>query len=35
MGLEFRLMWNVAALYFLVHGDSAISVNHLLIGREV
>jgi hypothetical protein len=24
----------VAALYFLVHGGGAISVDHLLIGRE-
>jgi putative oxidoreductase len=34
MGLEFTLMWTVAALYFLVHGGGAISVDHLLIGRE-
>ena len=34
MGLEFTLMWSVAALYFLVHGGGAISVDHLLIGRE-
>jgi hypothetical protein len=30
MGLEFTLMWTVAALYFLVHGGGAISVDHLL-----
>jgi len=34
MGLEFTLMWSVAAFYFLVHGGGAISVDHLLIGRE-
>ncbi len=34
MGLEFTLMWTVAALYFLVRGGGAISFDHLLIGRE-
>ena len=34
MGLEFTLMWTVAALYVLVHGAGPISVDHLLIGRE-
>jgi putative oxidoreductase len=34
MGLEFTLMWTVAALYFLVHGGGEISVDHLVIGRE-
>jgi putative oxidoreductase len=34
MGLEFTLMWTVAALFFLVHGGGAISVDHLVIGRE-
>jgi len=33
-GLEYTLMWTVAALYFLVHGGGTISVDHLLIGRE-
>jgi putative oxidoreductase len=33
-GLEYTLMWTVAALYFLVHGGGVISVDHLLIGRE-
>jgi len=33
-GLEYTLMWTVAVLYFLVHGGGAISVDHLLIGRE-
>ena len=34
MGLEFTLMWTVAVLFFLVHGGGAISVDHLVIGRE-
>jgi uncharacterized membrane protein YphA (DoxX/SURF4 family) len=34
MGLEFTLMWTVAAFYFLAQGGGAISVDHLLIGRE-
>jgi putative oxidoreductase len=33
-GLEYTLMWAVAALYFLVHGGGAISADHLLIGHE-
>ena len=33
-GLEYTLMWAVAALYFLVQGGGAISADHLLIGRE-
>jgi hypothetical protein len=27
-------VWTVAALYFLVHGGGAVSVDHLVIGRE-
>lgn len=34
-GLEYTLMWTVAALYFLVHGGGAIALDHLLIGREL
>ena len=34
MGLEYTLMWTLGALYFLVHGGGAISVDRLLIGRE-
>jgi putative oxidoreductase len=34
MGLEFTLLWTVAALYFLVHGGGAISLDRILIGRE-
>ena len=33
-GLEYTLMWTIAALYFLVHGGGTISLDHLLIGRE-
>jgi putative oxidoreductase len=33
-GLEYTLMWTLAALYFLVHGGGAISLDRLLIGRE-
>jgi putative oxidoreductase len=35
MGLEFTLLWTVAAFYFLVPGGGAISVDHLVIGREL
>jgi putative oxidoreductase len=34
MGFEFTLLWTVAAFYFLVHGGGAISVDHIMIGRE-
>ena len=33
-GLEYTLMWTLGALYFAVHGGGAISLDHLLIGRE-
>ena len=33
-GLEYTLMWTLAALYFLIHGGGAISLDRLLIGRE-
>ena len=32
LGLEYTLMWTIAALYFLVHGGGMISLDHL-IGR--
>ena len=32
LGLEYTLMWTVAAFYFLVHGGGTISLDHL-IGR--
>jgi putative oxidoreductase len=31
LGLEYTLMWTVAALYFLVHGGGAYSLDRLLI----
>jgi putative oxidoreductase len=34
LGLEYTLMWTVAALYFLVHGGGVYSLDHLLLGRE-
>jgi putative oxidoreductase len=34
LGLEYTLMWTIAAFYFLVHGGGAISIDRLLIGRE-
>jgi putative oxidoreductase len=34
MGVEYTLMWTIAALYFLIQGGGAISLDHLLIGRE-
>jgi putative oxidoreductase len=33
LGLEYTLMWTVAALYFLIHGGGVISLDHF-IGRE-
>jgi len=35
LGLEYTLMWTVAAFYFLVHGGGLYSLDHLLIGREL
>jgi putative oxidoreductase len=32
LGLEYTLMWTIAAFYFLVHGGGMISLDHL-IGR--
>ena len=34
LGLEYTLMWTIAALYFLVHGGGRISLDHL-IGRAL
>jgi putative oxidoreductase len=34
LGLEYTLMWTVAAFYFLVHGGGVISLDHL-IGRAL
>jgi putative oxidoreductase len=33
-GLEYTLMWSVAAFYFLVQGGGAISLDHLLLGLQ-
>jgi putative oxidoreductase len=33
LGLEYTLMWTIAALYFLVHGGGVYSLDHLLFGR--
>jgi putative oxidoreductase len=33
-GLEYTLMWTLSVLFFLVHGGGAISLDHLVIGRE-
>jgi len=33
-GLEYLLMWTIAAVYFLVHGGGLYSLDHLMIGRE-
>ncbi|HLK82218.1 MAG TPA: DoxX family protein [Xanthobacteraceae bacterium] len=35
LGLEYTLLWTVAAFYFLVHGGGAYSLDHFLIGWEV
>jgi putative oxidoreductase len=35
LGLEYTLMWTVAALYFLVHGGGVYSLDHLLLGRQL
>lgn len=34
LGLEYTLMWTIAALYFLVHGGGAYSLDRLIVGRE-
>lgn len=33
-GMEFTLLWIVAAFYFLVRGGGTISVDHLVFGVE-
>jgi len=33
-GVEYTLMWTLGVLYFLVQGGGAISLDHLLVGRE-
>ena len=34
LGLEYTLMWTIAALYFLVHGGGTYSFDNLIMGRE-
>ncbi len=34
LGLEYTLMWTIAALYFLVHGGGAYSLDKLAVGAE-
>jgi putative oxidoreductase len=34
LGLEYTLMWAIAALYVLVHGGGTYSLDHLVLGRE-
>jgi uncharacterized membrane protein YphA (DoxX/SURF4 family) len=33
-GIEYPAMWAAGVLYFLVNGGGAISLDHLLLGRE-
>jgi len=33
-GVEYPAMWATVALYFLVNGGGAISLDHLLLGWE-
>lgn len=35
LGLEYTLMWTVAAFYFLVHGGGVYSLDRLLLGRQL
>jgi putative oxidoreductase len=35
LGLEYTLLWAVAAFYFLVHGGGVYSLDHFLMGGEV
>jgi len=34
LGLEYTLMWTIAALTVLAHGGGAYSLDNLLFGRE-
>jgi putative oxidoreductase len=34
-GLEYTLMWAIAALYFLICGGGTLSLDHLVVGREL
>src|SRR5579871_249533 len=35
LGLEYTLMWTIAAFYFLVHGGGFYSLDHFLVGWEL
>jgi putative oxidoreductase len=35
LGLEYTLMWTIAALYFLAHGGGMYSLDALISGREI
>jgi putative oxidoreductase len=35
LGLEYTLLWTVAAFYFLIHGGGFYSLDHFLMGGEV
>jgi putative oxidoreductase len=35
LGLEYTLLWTVAAFYFLTHGGGLYSLDHFLIGWEI
>jgi putative oxidoreductase len=35
LGLEYTLLWTVAAFYFLIHGGGFYSLDHFLIGWEI
>jgi putative oxidoreductase len=35
VGVEYTLMWTIAALYFLIHGGGPISLDRLLLGWEL
>lgn len=34
LGLEYTLMWTIAAFYFLANGGGAYSLDRLIVGRE-
>jgi putative oxidoreductase len=34
-GLEYTLLWAIAAIYFAIHGGGLYSLDHFLVGREV
>ena len=35
LGLEYPLMWMVIALFFLAQGGGVLSLDHLLLGRQL